>query len=41
LELQQNEYRKTIDFSEDTNLSIKELMGQIEDIDKKVKRKKK
>jgi ATP-dependent RNA helicase RhlE len=41
LELQQNEYRKTIDFSEDTNLSIKELMGQIEDIDKKTKKKKK
>ncbi|MEN8927919.1 MAG: DEAD/DEAH box helicase [Flavobacteriales bacterium] len=41
LELQQNEYRKTVDFSEDTSLSIKELMGQIEEIDNKKKKKKK
>jgi len=41
LELQQDEYRKTVDFSEDTSLSIKELMGEIEEINKKVKRKKK
>lgn len=41
LELKQTEYRKTVDFSEDTNLSIKELMGQIDDINKKIKKKKK
>jgi ATP-dependent RNA helicase RhlE len=41
LELQQNEYRKTVDFSEDTSLSIKELMIEIEEINKKVKKKKK
>lgn len=41
LELNQNEYRKTVDFSEDTNLSIKELMGQIEEIDRKSKKKRK
>ncbi|MDB4088085.1 DEAD/DEAH box helicase [Flavobacteriales bacterium] len=41
LELKQNEYHQTVDFSEDTNLSIKELMGQIDDLDKKIKKKKK
>ena len=41
LELKQTEYRKTVDFSEDTNLSIKELMGQIDDINNKTKKRKK
>lgn len=41
LELKQDDYRQTVDFSEDTSLSIKELMGQIEELDKKVKKKKK
>lgn len=41
LELKQDAYRQTIDFSEDTSLSIKELMGQIEELDKKIKKKKK
>jgi ATP-dependent RNA helicase RhlE len=41
LELKQDEYRQTVDFSEDTSLSVKELMGQIEELDKKVKKNKK
>jgi ATP-dependent RNA helicase RhlE len=41
LELAQTEYRKTVDFSEDTSLSIKELMNEIEAINKKTKKKKK
>jgi len=41
LVIEKNEYRKTIDFSEDTNLSIKELMGQIEELNQKVKKPKK
>ena len=41
LELKQDEYRQTIDFSEDTSLSIKELMGEIEELDKKKKKKRK
>ncbi len=41
LELKQDDYRQTVDFSEDTSLSVKELMGQIAELDKKIKKKKK
>jgi ATP-dependent RNA helicase RhlE len=40
LEIKTTEYRETIDFSEDMSLSVKELMGQIQDIENKVKKKK-
>lgn len=41
LEIERSEYQETIDFSEDMSLSVKELMGQIQEIDNKVKKKKK
>ncbi len=40
IKMEKWEYQETIDFSEDTHLSIKELMGQIQEIDKKIKKKK-
>lgn len=41
LEIDRSEYQETIDFSEDMSLSVKELMGQIQELDNKVKKKKK
>lgn len=40
LEIDKNDYQETIDFSEDMSLSVKELMGQIHEIDNKIKKKK-
>lgn len=40
IEIQRNEYQETIDFSEDISLSVKELMGQIKDIEDKISKRK-
>lgn len=40
LEIDKSAYQETIDFSEDIGLSVKELMGQIKDIEQKISKRK-
>lgn len=40
LEINKNDYQETIDFSEDIGLSVKELMGQIQEMEGKLSKRK-